>query len=178
MATTTKKPMKSETPILEPKTEMPAFEPIPVTAQPANVTQIFDAASAPVREMQENVRKVAEKGVEETRAAYARVKAAAEEATGSLETSYSTASKGIVEFNTKALEAVRTNTEATFDFINALFNVKSVSEAVTLQSEHARKQYEALSSQTKDLANLAQKVATDAAEPIKATVARTFSVAR
>src|SRR5450631_2112217 len=108
MATTTKKPMKSETPILEPKTEMPAFEPIPVTAQPANLTQIFDAASAPVREMQENVRKVAEKGVEETRAAYARVKAAAEEATGSLETSYSTASKGIVEFNTKALEAVRT----------------------------------------------------------------------
>jgi phasin len=168
MATPTKKPTKPEavlgqTHVLPPEAE---------------VTHIFDAAAAPVREIQENVRKVTEKSVEETRAAYARVKAAAEEATGSLETSYSTASKGIVEFNTKALEAVRANTDATFDLLKALFGVKSMSEAITLQTEHARKQFEALSFQAKELASLAQRVAMDAAEPIKATVAKTFSTAR
>jgi phasin len=169
MATTTKKPMKSDSPVLEAA---------PVAVPEAAATEMYEAASAPVRDLQENVRKATERGVEETRAAYARVKAAAEEATGSLETSYSTASKGIVEFNTKALDAMRANTDAAFELMKALFSVKSVSEAITLQSEHARKQYEAMSFQAKELANLAQKVATDAAEPIKTTVARTFSAAR
>jgi phasin len=169
MATTTKKPMKTDSQVLEGA---------PAAAPESTATEMYEAASAPVRDMQENVRKATERGVEETRAAYARVKAAAEEATGSLETSYTTASKGIVEFNTKALDAMRANTDAAFDLMKALFSVKSVSEAITLQSEHARKQYEAMSFQAKELANLAQKVATDAAEPIKTTVARTFSVAR
>jgi phasin len=169
MATTTKKPMKSDSPVLETA---------PIATPEAAATEIYEAASGPVRDMQENVRKATERGVEETRAAYARVKAAAEEATGSLETSYSTASKGILEFNTKALEAMRANTDAAFDLVKALFSAKSLSEAITLQSEHARKQYEAMSFQAKELVNLAQKVAADAAEPIKSTVVRTFSAAR
>jgi phasin len=148
-----------------------------VTIGPVDVAVVLDAVAEPVRELQENVRKVAEKGVEETRAAYARVEAAAEDATGSLEASYSLATKGIVEFNTKALEAARANTEAAFELARALFGVKSLSEAITLQSEHARKQYEAMTFQMKELAALAQKLMVDTSEPIKSSLTKTLSTA-
>ena len=45
--------------------------------------------------------------------------------------------------------------------------VKSLSEAVELSTAHARKQFEAVTAQTKELTALAQKVATETAEPIK-----------
>jgi phasin len=146
-----------------------------VVIDPVDVTVVLDAVIEPVREMQDNVRKVAAQGVEETRAAYARVEAAAEDASGSLESSYSIATKGIVEFNTKALEAARANTEAAFELARALFGVKSLSEAITLQTEHARKQYEAMTFQMKDLAALAQKLMTETAEPIKTSVTKTLN---
>ena len=61
------------------------------------------------------------------------------------------------------------------DFYTDLMTVMSVSEVVELSTAHARKQFEALTAQTKDLAALAQKVATDTAEPIKGSVTKAFS---
>ena len=140
------------------------------------IKKTVEAVSAPVAEVQENVRKAVEKSIADTRAAYAKAKTAAEQATGALESSYSTASKGIVEFNAKALEALRANAEANFDFIKSVISVQSVSEFVTLQSEHVRKQAEAISAQAKDFAALAQKVAAESTEPIKSQVAKTLKL--
>lgn len=142
----------------------------------AKIDTVFETVPASMDQMQENVRKVVEKGVAETRAAYAKVKTAAEEATGALESSYSTATKGVIAFNTKTLDALRANAEANFDFVKAVINAKSVSEFVTLQSEHASKQVEAINAQTKEIAALAQKIAAETVEPIKSQVARTFSL--
>jgi phasin len=175
MATPTKKTAPKADAVIEATPLEIAAEPT-VAVEPAKVTQLFDVASAPVREIQENVRKATEKGVEDTRAAYARVKTAAEDATNSLELSYAAATKGIVALNTKALEAVRTNTEAAFDLAKALFGAKTVQEAITLQTEHARKSYETVAAQSKELAALAQKIAADSVEPLKASVAKAFSV--
>jgi len=144
--------------------------PAPVAA-PAPV-----AVPAPVAAMQENVRKAVEKGVADTRAAYAKAKTAAEEATGALESSYSTAAKGVVEFNTKALDALRATAEANFDFIKAVINAKSVSELVTLQSEHASKQVVSINAQAKEIAALAHKIAAESVAPIKSQVAKTFKL--
>jgi hypothetical protein len=55
--------------------------------------------------------------------------------------------------------------------------VKSVSEIVELSTAHARKQFDAATVQTKELTALAQKVATDSAEPIKSGVTKVFSTA-
>jgi hypothetical protein len=44
--------------------------------------------------------------------------------------------------------------------------VKSLPEALELMSVHARKQCEALSAQTQDLATMTQKAAVEAVEPI------------
>ncbi len=72
------------------------------------------------------------------------------------------------------IEAARANTNATFDFATQLMAVKSLSEAVELSTAHARKQFETLSAQTKELTALAQKVATETVEPIKESVTSAF----
>jgi phasin len=141
------------------------------------VSKAVDAITAPLSEVQDTVRNVVEKSVADTRVAYAKAKAAAEEATGALESSCATAAKGILELNAKALEALRVNAEANFDFLKSVIGVKSVSEFVALQSEHVRKQAEAISAQAKDMSALSQRIATESAEPIKSQVAKTFKIA-
>ncbi|PZQ83438.1 MAG: phasin [Ancylobacter novellus] len=123
------------------------------------------------------VREMAEKSVQSAREAYEKLKVSAEETTDLLEDTYSTASKGLAEYNAVALESLRTNVNAAFDFVGALFAAKSVSEAVEISTGHVRKQFDVLSAQTKELSTLAQKVATDTAEPIKASVEKTIKKA-
>jgi phasin len=112
-------------------------------------------------------RDVAEKGIAQAKENYDRVKAAAEEASELIETTYTTATRGASEYNLKLIEAVRANTNANLDFMRDLFAVKSPSEAVELSSTHARLAFEALAVQGKELAAVAQKVSSETAEPIK-----------
>ncbi|GAB4066629.1 phasin [Ancylobacter sonchi] len=123
------------------------------------------------------VREMAEKGVQNARDAYEKMKTHAEETTDLLEDTYSTASKGVAEYNTLALEALRANVNSTFDYFSALLGTKSLSEAVELSTGHLRKQFDVLSAQAKDLSVLAQKVANETAEPIKASVEKSIKKA-
>ena len=119
-------------------------------------------------------REFAEKGVSQAKDNYEKMKAAAEEATDVLEDTYATATKGAADYGLKLIEASRVNTNAAFDFYTELMTVKSYSEVIELSTAHARKQFEAVTAQTKDLAALAQKVATETAEPIKDSVTKAF----
>jgi phasin len=139
-----------------PKFEMPKFD-IPKVEMPAAF------------------REFAERGVAQAKDTYEKMKAAAEEATDVLETTYSTASKGAADYGLKVIEATRVNTNAAFDFYGELITAKSLSEVIELSSAHARKQFEALTAQGKELGALAQKVATETAEPIKSGMNKAFS---
>ncbi|HYA04252.1 MAG TPA: phasin family protein, partial [Xanthobacteraceae bacterium] len=88
---------------------------------------------------------------------------------------YSTASKGASDYGLKVIEAARVNTNAAFDYAGELITAKTLSEVVELSSAHARKQFETLTQQSKELGALAQKVATEAAEPIKAGLNKAFA---
>ena len=50
----------------------------------------------------------------------------------------------------------------------------NVPEFVELSTVHARKQFEVMTAQTKELAALAQKMTTDVTEPLKAEVTKAF----
>jgi phasin len=128
----------------------------------------------PKMEIPAAFREIAEKSVSQAKETYEKMKSAAEEATDVLEDTYATATKGVSDYGLKWLEAARENANATFDFYSDLMTVKSFSEVVELSTAHARKQFEALTAQTKDLAALAQKVATETAEPIKGSVTKAF----
>jgi len=112
-------------------------------------------------------RDIAEKSLSHAKDSYEKMKSAAEEATGVLEDTYATASKGAADYSLKMIEMARENTNAAFDFAAELLGAKTLSEVIELSTAHVRKQFEALSEQGKELATLAQKVATEAAEPIK-----------
>jgi phasin len=150
-------PKKAAKAAAAPKFEMPKFD-------------------MPSGEMPEMVREFAEKSVQQAKDAYARIKSAAEESTDLLEDTYTSATKGATEFNLKALEALRANVNASFDYTSELFASKTLADAVELSASHMRKQFESLSAQAKTLSTLAQKVATETAEPIKASMSKTMKV--
>jgi phasin len=162
MSDTTMTPPKSKTSKLAasafemPKFEMPKFD-------------------MPKVEMPAAFREIAERSVAQCKDTYEKMKAAAEEATDVLETTYSTATKGASDYGLKVIEATRLNTNAAFDFYGELLTAKTLSEVIELSSTHARKQFEAFSQQGKELGALAQKVATETAEPIKSGMNRAFS---
>ena len=109
-----------------------------------------------------------------TKDACEKARAATENATDLIEETYAIAVKGTVDYNLKVIEAARANANATFDFASQLAGVKSLSEVLELTTAHARKQFETVTEQTKDLAAAAQKLATDTAEPIKTGVTKAF----
>ena len=112
-------------------------------------------------------RDMAEKSLSHAKDNYEKMKSVAEEATGVLEDTYATASKGAADYGLKVIEFARNNSNAAFDFASELMGAKTFAEVVELSTAHARKQFETMSEQSKELAALAQKVATEAAEPIK-----------
>ncbi len=128
----------------------------------------------PKMEVPDMVRDFAEKGVKQAKEGYDKMKAAAEETTDLLETTYTAASKGATEFNMKALDALRANVNASFDFTSAMFGTKTLAEAAEVSTAHFRAQFEALSSQAKELSALAQKIATETSEPLKTGVSKSF----
>src|SRR5580692_11578081 len=128
----------------------------------------------PKMEVPAAFREFAEKGVSQAKEHYEKMKTAAEEATGLMEGTYATATKGASEYGFKVIEAARINTNAAFDFASELMNAKSFSDFVELSTAHSRKQFETLTAQSKELAALAQKVATETVEPVKESVSKVF----
>ena len=128
----------------------------------------------PKMEIPAAFRELAEKSVSQAKETYEKMKSAAEEATDVLEDTYATATKGVSDYGLKMIEAARENTNAAFDFASRLMTVKSLSEVVELSTAHTRKQFEALSNQSKQLIAIAQKVAADTAEPMKESLGKAF----
>ena len=105
----------------------------------------------------------AEKGVAHAKDTYEKAKTVAEEATDLLKGTYTTAAKGVADYHLKVIEIARTNTNTALDHAHELLGVKSPSEFIELSTAHARKQFEAMTAQTKELTELAQKVTTEIA---------------
>jgi phasin len=112
-------------------------------------------------------REMAEKSIVQAKDTYAKMKTAAEEATGMIEHTYANASKGAADYGLKVIEAARANSNAAFDFATELFGARTMAQMVEISTAHTRKQIEAITAQARELSALAQKVATTTAEPIK-----------
>src|SRR6202166_2263820 len=141
-----------------------------------NATDPFSASVIPF-EVPEQIRAFAEKGVSQARDSYAKFKDAAETHNGTIEAVFTSASKGASEYSAKLMEFMKANSSTALDFAQQLLGVKSPSEAMELWTSHARKQYETLAAQAKELAELSQKVATETVEPIKASAAKLYKQA-
>jgi phasin len=141
-----------------PKFEMPKFE-------------------MPKMEVPAAFREVAEKGVAQAKEHYEKMKSAAEDATEMLEETYTTASKGCSDYGLKLVETAKANSNAAFDLFGKLLTAKSYAEVVELYTAYVRAQFDTVSAQAKELADHAQKVATETVEPIKESFTSAFSKA-
>ena len=131
----------------------------------------------PKMEVPAAFREVAEKSIAQAKEGYEKMKRVAEEATDMLEGTYATASKGYSDYGLKVIETARTNSNAAFDLMGQLFGAKSYAEAVELSTGFMRSQFETMTAQAKDLAEHAQKVATETAEPMKESFTSAFNKA-
>ena len=141
-----------------PKFEMPKFE-------------------MPKMEVPAAFREVAEKGVAQAKEHYEKMKSAAEDAREMLEETYTTASKGCSDYGLKLVETAKANSNAAFDLFGELLTAKSYAEVVELYTAYVRAQFDTVSAQAKELADHAQKVATETVEPIKESFTSAFSKA-
>jgi phasin len=139
-------------------------------------TDPFSSSVIPF-EVPEQMRAFAEKGVSQARESYAKFKDAAETHNGTVEAVFATASRGASEYTAKLMEFMKANTTAQLDFTQQLFGLKSPSEALELWTGHTRKQLETLQAQAKELLEIGQRVATETAEPIKASAAKLYKPA-
>ena len=159
-----KKPVASAAiPMLEvPKFEMPKFE------MPKFEIPKFEV---PNMEVPAAFREFAEKGIAQARENYEKMKGAAEQATDVLEETYGAASKGATDYGMKVIETARANSNAAFDLASDLLTAKSYAEVVEKTTAFMRSQFDAVSAQAKELADQAQKCATETYEPIKESFA-------
>ena len=142
----------------------------------SNPTDPFSASVIPF-EVPEQMRAFAEKGVSQARDSYAKFKDVAESHNSTMEAVFSNASKGASEYSAKMMEIIKANTSSSLDFAQELVGVKTPSEALELWTNLAKKQFQAFSAYSKELAELSQKVAAETAEPIKANASRLFKSA-
>ena len=134
-------------------------------------------ASIPQTDAPQAFREMAEKGTTQAKETYEKMNAATTETANFIKNSYSTAVKGMQDYNNKVIEFAHANTNAAFDFVQRVSGVKSPLEFLELWTGHARKQVEMLTEQSKQLAALAQKVTRTTAEPLKAGVSNPFNIA-
>ena len=120
-------------------------------------------------------RDTAEKGMTQAKEMHEKMNTATTEAADLIRNSYSTAVKGMQDYNNKIIEFARANSNAAFDFVQKMSGMNSSSVFVELWAEHLRKQVETLTEQTKQLAALAQKATLATMEPIKTGVAEALN---
>jgi phasin len=122
----------------------------------------FDASKAA-----DQVRAFAEKGIEQSKETYAKLKTGAEDAQKVIESTFETAKTVSSDLSLKAIAALRANSEAGFAHLEALVGAKSLSEVIELQTSFLRQRVESAVEQAKELQAITSKAAEDVSKPIK-----------
>jgi phasin family protein len=78
----------------------------------------------------------------------------------------------VQDYNSKLAEYSQTNIKSYVEFVQKLAGVKSPSEFLEVSTAHTRHQLETAGEQARQLADIAQKVAIAAAEPLKTSFAK------
>ncbi len=113
-------------------------------------------------EVPEQVREMAEKGVEQARKAYDEFASAASEAVSKVETSAETMRNGAVDLNKKALSATEESMNASFDLATNLVKAKDIQEVMELQTKYVQSQMQRFGEVARELGEAATKTAVDA----------------
>ncbi|TJW49423.1 MAG: phasin [Mesorhizobium sp.] len=115
----------------------------------------------------EQVRAVAERGVEQSKQAFTKLGSDAETAQKAFESTFEMAKTTSNEVSLKTIAALRANAEAGFTHLEALVAVKSPSEFFELQTAFLRKQIEKSAEQAAGFQAVMLRASEDVSKPIK-----------
>ncbi|MER8458354.1 phasin [Mesorhizobium sp. M1300] len=115
----------------------------------------------------EQVRAVADQGVEQSKEAFSKLSSDAETTQRAFESTFDMAKTTSKEMLLKTIAALEANAEAGFTHLEALVAVKSPSEFFELQTAFLRKQIENSAEQAKALQALMLKTTEGVSKPIK-----------
>ena len=129
----------------------------------------FDASKAT-----DQFRAFTEKGVEQSKEAYAKLKNGAENAQKAIETSFETAKSAGSDLSLKTIAALRANAETDFAHLEALVGVTSISQLFELQTSYLRKRVELVVDQAKELQSASAKATEEVVKPVKDIFEKSF----
>jgi hypothetical protein len=104
------------------------------TKKTTTSAEMFEFPTFDVSKMTDSYREMADKSVNQTKEAYAKVKTVAEDTTKAIESTLETAQAGTVDLSLKAIDAARGNVEHSLSHMEALLGVKSVAQMIELQT--------------------------------------------
>jgi phasin len=128
---------------------------------------VFSTAAFDPSKFSDSYRDFAEKAAIQSKDAFAKLKAAADDAGKTVEATVQTVQSGSVEIGLKAIDLLRINAETSLSHMEALLRVKSVGELLELQTSFIRKQAEVTVEQAKSMQETSRKVAEKLAKPAK-----------
>jgi len=143
-------------------------------ANTAEFTENAEFAAFDASKATDQFRAFAEKGMEQSKETFAKLKSGAEDTQKALETSFEAARTAGGDLSLKAISTLRTNTEVGFAHLEAMVAAKSLAELFELQTAFLRHGAEAAVQQAKDFQTLSTKAAEDVAKPFKDVFERTF----
>lgn len=115
-------------------------------------------------EIPEQMREAAEKSVNQARAAFEQFLDATQKAMATAEGSAKSVGESAADLSRQSLAFVEDNIAASFDLAQRLVQARTVPEIAALQQEYLRRQTKAMTEQTRQLAELAGRAASDAAK--------------
>ncbi|MBL8580709.1 MAG: phasin [Rhizobiaceae bacterium] len=122
----------------------------------------FDANKAT-----DQIRTFAEKSLAQSKDAYAKMKAGAEETQKAIESTFESAKNAGNDVSMKAIAALRANAELSLSHLEKLVGVKSAAEFFELQTAFIRKGVEQSVEHAKELQSVTSKAAENVAKPMK-----------
>ena len=114
---------------------------------------------------------IAEQNMTRAKESYEKMKIASGTITDIFREAYATNAKGAADYAAKVIEFSGANTNSACDFLSHLLGTKSPSEVLQLSAAQGARNFEAATAQSRELWELARKVATETADPIKKSFA-------
>ncbi len=136
-------------------------------AKAEKTADVFEIPSFDASKATDQIRAFAEKGVEQSKEAFTKLKDGAEDAQKALEKTFETVKTASADLSLKSIAAMRANAEVNFSHLEALIGAKSLSEIIELQTAFLRKRVEMTVEQVKDFQTATSKVAEEVGKPVK-----------
>ncbi|MGF9562799.1 phasin family protein [Neorhizobium sp. JUb45] len=125
--------------------------------------------------MAQGFREAAEKGAEQSREAYSRMREVTTDATKTVEDTFQSAQSGSFELGMKVADTMRSSADLSIAHMEAMMGVRSVSELFELQSSFMRKQAELTAQHMRGMQETTRKVAEQVTKPGRAAAERAMA---